>query len=100
MSREALAVFDSRDDAWYELVRLGQANAFRAWVESQGLDPREIYRLEIYLVDCPSARVHSYAKDANGKHYLDGTDIARREPYEIALSSLPPYMPESRHAPQ
>jgi hypothetical protein len=91
MTREPLAVYDVRSDSWLEMVKAGRANKFRGWVQDQGLDPREIYRLEIYLTDCPSAIVHSYAKDSTGKHfYLDGHDIARRKPYEIPLSSLPP----------
>jgi hypothetical protein len=63
------------------------------WFTLEGINPRDIYRFEVYLVDCPSARVYEYDRDSNGHCYLVGDEIARRPPYEAILSSLPPETP-------
>ncbi|MFI6594956.1 hypothetical protein ACIBHX_01840 [Nonomuraea sp. NPDC050536] len=67
---EPLVVFDARDERWR-----GDSHIL-AWCRSEGIDPEQVYRLEVYLVDCPFARVYD--------------DYLRRDPYDVILSSLPP----------
>lgn len=84
---EPLVVHDCRDRGWAGDPRI------LAWCRAEGLNPHEIYRLEVYLLDCPSARVYEYARDDDGNRYLVGDDeAARREPHDVILTSLPPEM--------
>lgn len=85
-----LVVIDAHDESWMDIVRSGCHRPLVEWIQAQGLVPRDVYRLEIYLIDCPSAVVYAYASNAAGHRYLDGGDIARREPYTMPLDSLPP----------
>ncbi|WP_214317677.1 hypothetical protein [Nonomuraea sediminis] len=66
------------------------------WLYDNGLNPYSIYRLEVYLVDCPSARVYEYARDEDGRLIVDREreDVRRRPPRDVVLSSLPPALPE------
>jgi hypothetical protein len=72
---------------------------FLAWLRQQGLNPRVIWRFEVYLVDCPSIRVFEYLPDDDGLPYcrLDHDhrpgarcEMAEREPYEVPADSLAP----------
>lgn len=97
-----IAVYDVHDRPAFDLL-LADRNRHRAllaWMRSQALNPTHVYRLEIHLVDSPSARIYEYARDEQGVRYCgvdhdhrgdaDRCAIARRKPYEVALSSLPP----------
>ncbi|MFD9950902.1 hypothetical protein ACFWYW_59195 [Nonomuraea sp. NPDC059023] len=84
---EPLIVYDCSSRQWH-----GNPDVL-AWMRAEGLDPEQAYRLEVYLVDCPSARVYEYDRNEAGERYLVGDDAARREPYDVILSSLPPDTP-------
>lgn len=87
-----IATIDTRNrDAWDRIVADRDLHRRLVdWARDQHLTPENIYRLEIYLVDCPSARVFEYDLDDNGRRYAISNDIARREPYTVILTSLPP----------
>lgn len=97
-----LVVFDVNDRPAFDRIIAAPEHHQRLldWMRSQGLDPHDVYRLEVFLVDCPSARVFEYARDGQGRGYcgvdhdhradLDCCHLARRDPYEVPLSSLPP----------
>lgn len=72
---------------------------FLAWLREQGLNPRAIWRFEVYLLDCPSIRVFEYLLDDDGIPYCGidhdhrpggGCVMAERDPYEVPANSLPP----------
>ena len=88
----APVVYDVRDDdAWSRVIADKERyDQLTAWMRSQGLDPVNIYRIEIHPLDSPRARVYEYDRDEAGRMRLVGDDIAKREPYDLALSSLPP----------
>lgn len=89
---EPLAVYDVHEDAWDRLTAQEKYRV-RMWIVEQGLDPGDIVRLEVYLIDCPFARVHEFDRDENGNlrvEDLPPREIAVRPPRDVLLSSLPP----------
>lgn len=70
---------------------LGDRQAFRAWLEQEGLEDQLVYRLEIDP-EHKTAAVFSYAKNAYGRPYHDPNHngrVAERELYTIWLHELP-----------
>jgi hypothetical protein len=94
MTPEPLAVYDVREEPFRSMLGTPWHMCLLDWLVEEGFDPLDIYRVEVYLVDCPSARVYSYARNEDGKRYLASElDLARRPPYDVILSSLPPDPP-------
>ncbi len=68
------------------------------WARSEGINANETYRIEVYLLDCPFARVYEYDRDENGTrfcwvehdHLDDRCDVAKRKPFDVPLTTLPP----------
>ncbi|MGW4663203.1 hypothetical protein [Streptosporangium sandarakinum] len=91
---EPLVVYDAGDDTYQQRIGTPWHDQLLAWARSNGITPDDVTRLEVYLLDAPFARVYEYALDENGRRYLtnDGNDHARREPYNVLLTSLPPGM--------
>ena len=59
---------------------------------SQNIPPVDTYRVEVYFLDVPFARVFTYAQDQQGCRYFDeSTDVAAvNAPYDQILTELPP----------
>ncbi|MEV4246985.1 hypothetical protein AB0J63_26675 [Streptosporangium canum] len=87
-----LVVFDSADNTYWNRASADAAwyDSLLGWVRQHGIDPPNTYRLEVYLLDCPFARVYEFDLDKDGRKYVAGSDYARREPRDVLLSSLPP----------
>lgn len=94
-------VYDVHAQSWAHVVAdHDHYTHLLAWVREQGFDPHKIYRLEIYNEGKPSAQVFEWAYDEQGNKYCDidhdhaaranACVIAKRGPYEVILSSLPP----------
>ena len=75
-----IAVYDTTS-GWQPIPGL------TAWVEGLGLDPRLIYRLEIHQ---GRARVFEYVMNEQGRKRLLPDGPEKREPYDVAITSLPP----------
>lgn len=63
------------------------------YLADQGLPIDPTYRVEIYLVDAPFARVFTYDQDGEGgERHLDPAtgDVAVRPPFDQLLTALPP----------
>jgi hypothetical protein len=89
------AVYDCRDGSF----PFDGATAICDWAVREGFDLRDAYRMEIRLLDTPFARVFEYDKDAQGGRFLDPAtdDIAKRRPYDVVISSMPPIPPAGHH---
>lgn len=69
-----------------------------AWLEAQGIDAADTYRVEAYAGDPPIATVYAYDSDTEGHrssrlghdHQASTCDIAKRPPRTVNLSILPP----------
>ena len=89
---EPLAVYDVHEDNWFNLTREQRVEVW-TWMVEEGLDPGEVFRLEVFLIDCPFARVHEYDRDGDGNLRVEDVPprrIAVRPPRDVLLSSLPP----------
>ena len=91
-----LAVSDVREDAYWYSVRKDQGDALRAWLRSNDLEPNDIYRFEVYLLDTLFAKVFTYARDEHGRFCIEGDEIVQREPFTVPLNSMPPQHEETR----
>lgn len=94
---EPLAVFDVHEDDW-DRFTAQEKYQVRLWIVEQSLDPGDIFRLEVFLIDCPFARVHEYDRDDDGCLRVEGLPpraIAVRPPRDVLLSSLPPVKPRA-----
>lgn len=108
-----LAVYDVHDDGYLGLTQ-EQQEQIMGWLREQDQNPDVIYRVEIYLIDCPSARIFVWDIDADGRHYcpLDHAhrawtiqsptddpakvcEIASRT-FEVPISQMPPVKPWRR----
>ncbi|MGC5009762.1 hypothetical protein ACLQ2R_03250 [Streptosporangium sp. DT93] len=89
---DPLVAFDIRDSRnWWKVTNdSAYHESLLEWMRAQGMNPSITYRLEIHLIDCPSARIYEYDLNSDGHRYSVGNDLARREPYEVILPSLPP----------
>lgn len=85
-----LKTYDVHEDSWKRL-RGDDRDRIRHWLHHHGIDPHLTYRIEIYLIDCPSARIFEYEADPSGRKVKDGST---RTPYDIPLSNLPPAVPK------
>lgn len=94
-------IFDVHAQSWAHVTADKEYYArLLTWVREQGLVPEHIYRLEVYLIDCPHAQVFEFAYDEQGYKFLacgsdhvscgDRCEVAKREPYTVILSNLPP----------
>jgi hypothetical protein len=94
---EPLAVYDVHEDGWEQLTAQEQYQV-RLWVVEQGMDPGDIFRLEVFLIDCPFARVYEFDRDEDGSLRVEDQppwDFAVRPPRDVLLSSLPPVKPRA-----
>lgn len=92
MSTDTLqAVYDVRDGSY----PFDGATVLCQWAAENGIDTDSAYRIEIHLLDCPFARVFQYDQDAQGRRFIDPAtdDAARRKPYDLPISSMPPIPP-------
>jgi hypothetical protein len=92
-----LAVYDAQDHTWRGLTT-EQRDQLRLWALAQGIAPPDTYRWEIYVVDCPFMRVYEFERDQRGVVRLNdaGTDVLRRPPYDVVITSMPPVEPARR----
>lgn len=68
-----------------------------AWARSQGIDPNQASRIEVYGGDKPYAWVLMYDVDENGTKYgVPGTETYAKHAETVPLSSLPPLPETSR----
>lgn len=88
------AVYDVRDGSYVP------SEPFDQWASSHGIGPDATYRIEIYRpllwpLRRRFARVFAYDLDEDGHVQLneDGSDSAKREPYDIPISSMPQVKP-------
>jgi hypothetical protein len=68
--------------------RITRSPVFGAWLTSNGLQGRKIYRLEI----APDLSATVFEFDTRDGKVYAGTDRtpAKRDPYTVTLNSLPP----------
>lgn len=101
MSDTLQAVYDVRDGSWRDLT-LKQWDQLRAWAMEQGIEPNRTYRWEIHLIDMPCMRVFEFEYDENAHLIFDPatSDAARRKPYDLPISSMPPVKPATPTPPQ
>lgn len=80
-------VREVRDPDWWDIQAPGIE-----WLKGEGIPVRRTYRVEIYLMDSPFARVFAYAEDEQGRCYPDPAtgEPAEDEPAIVPLGSLPP----------
>lgn len=84
------------EQPWLRIVylpgqRVTRTPAFVAWCKENGIQPDDTYRLEIDR-DVMVAVVYQWRRDEQGNIYRDPdnpTDAAKREPFTVALASLP-----------
>ena len=100
-------VYDIHAQSWERILNDPERHErLTTWVRGQGLDPEKIFRLEVYLIDTPHARVFEWAQDERGRRYCDvehdhkmkaaSCRIAQREPYTTILNALPPDLDHPR----
>lgn len=75
-----MRVFEAGDDICRDA-------RFLAWVVEQGLEPNRIYRMDVGET---TATVYEFRLDAKGKFINQNGQVARREPYVVAIKSQPP----------
>lgn len=82
-----LAVWDVHNRSWAHNWR-----PVMEYLESQGIPVDDTYRVEVYLLDMPFARVFTYAENERGWRYVDPAtgDAAVNDPYDVLLTALPP----------
>lgn len=98
------AVYDVADQGWWGLTD-DQRDQIRAWATEHGIDVNVTFRMEIHLLDCPFARVFQMDRNEDGRLYcpidhdhlsmdkVSECDAARRDPYDLPISSMPPVQP-------
>ncbi len=91
---EPYLIVDANDLENRRLYETPWHGEFLAWMRSQGMDPAATHLVEVYVVDCPFARISVYAKDGQGRSILaeDGESYVKHVE-RVPLSSLPP-LPE------
>lgn len=89
---EPVRVLDAREEPMRARLGTPWHMSLLDWFKQEGINPRNVYRLEVYLVDCPSGRIFEYDVDQEGNRYVKAgqDEAARRRPYDVILSSLPP----------
>lgn len=89
---EPAAVYDVRDGSYRFDVHFGPLSV---WLARDGHDLTHAYRIEVYLVDCPSAKIFRYERDREGRTLWDTStqEPKKAPPVEVPLSSLPPIAP-------
>ncbi|MEV1245134.1 hypothetical protein [Nonomuraea sp. NPDC049750] len=90
---ELLAVLDAR-------TLDGQQPKVAAWAQAVGIDPRDVYRIDLRYDGRLFARVREWDTDENGARYcrrdhnhLDFSqrcEIAQREPYDVTIINAGP----------
>jgi hypothetical protein len=86
---EPVAVWDAWDPDFYPRYHPQVPD----WLVSHGIDTDPAYRVEIYLIDTPFARVYTYAGlPPDDRRYVDPAtgEAAVNPPYDHVLSELPP----------
>lgn len=98
------AVYDVADQGWWGLTD-DQRDQIRAWATEHGIDVDVTYRMEIHVIDMPLARVFQHDLTEDGQRHCPidhdhmqmdkerQCDVARREPYDVPISSMPPVQP-------
>jgi len=85
---EPLAVWDASARE-YNAIR----DQVCEYLAGQGIPIDPAYRVEVYLLDAPFARVFTYDQDGeDGERHLDPAtgDVAVRPPFDQPLTALPP----------
>ena len=81
-------VWDVREEGWFSPNRAQKT----AWLEERGLPVDDIYRVEFYLLDAPSARVYCYHRDEQGhKHWNEHHTTGDHDHSACAPAYIPPY---------
>lgn len=91
-------IYDVHAESWAYLVAdKDRYTHLLTWVREQGLDPEEIYRIEVYSA---SALIFEHKRNEQGHRYCDiehdhaaqmrACRSAKREPYSVILTSTPP----------
>lgn len=93
-----LYVSDVRDDAYWHSVTPAQGIALRAWLRSNHLEPDDIYRFEVHLIDTLFAKVFTYARDENRRLRVEAGVPVQRAPFLAPLNSMPPAAERTSHA--
>lgn len=89
----ALLVEDAHGE-WHD-KHPAYRDAVTAWMRSEGIDPVEARRIEVFLVDTPFAKITTYVRHESGAIVFPaGTDVPEMTESTVVLSSLPP-LPES-----
>jgi hypothetical protein len=77
-------------------VDYGVIEARIAWLVEHGLDPADIYRFEVHVIDVPLIRVFEYLR-RDGRTYcpfdhVHGSrcELAKRDPYDVLIRVDPP----------
>lgn len=89
---EPLAVYDVSDGSYQFDVH---HKPLSGWLAPYGVELTDLYRIEVYLIDCPSARLFGYERDADGRILWDQAAKGPKKlpPRELPVSSLPPLAP-------
>jgi hypothetical protein len=95
MTTGPIAVWDARARTWPH-----RHEAKTRWLREQGLPVNEMFRVEFLLIDAPCARIFCYARNEDGRRYLEGhsqdphdhdaCEAATEPPRIVPLSDLPP----------
>jgi hypothetical protein len=88
-------ISDVRNDAYWHSIRRDQGDALRTWLRDNNLEPCDIYRFEVYVVDTLFAKVFTYARDEHGRVCVKGGEPVRCDPFLAPLNSMPPLLEES-----
>lgn len=99
---EPLLVLDADDHEQRERIisTPGLLTQLQDWARAHGVDPDDTYRFEIHVTDHLFAKVFQYEKNERGQMFCsvdhdhradrDRCEPARRDPYDVNLTSLPP----------
>lgn len=84
-----VATYDVAIPGIHSIDKLGE------WLRLHGLDPCEIYRFELHVIDCPLIRVFEYECSDSGHRLLNEarTDVLRRDPYDVLQKADCPIQP-------
>jgi hypothetical protein len=85
-----IVVSDVRDNEYWNSVDKARGDALRAWLRSNSLEPNDIYRFEVYLLDTLFAKVFTYARHEDGRFRVEDGELVQSEPFLALLNSEPP----------
>lgn len=88
-----IAVYDAHDDLW---TRWDDFQTLLHWLDDNGINPKATYRVEVFLLDAPFARVHAFqlvGEDQTRVYDPNTGEAVRLPPHDVLLNSLPPVQP-------